>query len=322
VQVQIEAPNRPSEGQYHKRLLKMALIERHPEVEDYFVEMTLSEIEARGGVADIFEEGRMILLKGYRLDFDFGALQALSKSTDSVENPEMRRKLKKLTSPSFFEGKTPVEKDGQLLFSEPVRQAIYDVLCRGDRDTFERASKALKYAHEEVLRIFGVCFPNYDAFRFIPSVRLTRTLFENLHWDNHAIDDDFHQARIFANLDSRPRIWNVSHRFTDWVGQFYAEHDLGRFAGRDPNLMLDYITGQVFGGTWKTWMDNQPRHRIAFDPGEVWLGESRMISHQIYYGESAMVYMWFVQAASMANPANRFNTRVEEIHRVNQTVAA
>lgn len=61
----------------------MALIDRNPEVEDYFVEMSLPEIEARGGVADIFEEGNLILIKDYRLDFDFDALAALSKSTDS-----------------------------------------------------------------------------------------------------------------------------------------------------------------------------------------------------------------------------------------------
>ena len=293
----------------------MALIDRHPAVEDYFVEMSLVDIKARGGVADIFEEGRLILISDYRLDFDFGALTALSKSTDQIVDPQLRKKVKKLTSPYFFKGKAPVERNGELRFADPVRQVIFDVLCRGEKDTFERASKALKYANDEALRIFELCFPDYAPFRFIPSVRLTRTLFENLHWDNHSIDDDFHQARIFANLDSRPRLWNVSHRFTEWVRGHYAEHDLQRFAGKDPNIMLDYITGAVFGGTRNTWMDNQPRHRIAFDPGEVWLGESRLISHQIYYGEAALVYMWFVAVASMANPGDRFNARIEALHR-------
>jgi hypothetical protein len=293
----------------------MATIQRHPAVEDYFVEMSLDEISERGGVADIFEEGHIILIKDYRLDFDFGALEALSKSTESIEEPDLRKKLKKLTSPSFFEGEPPIRRRGKLFFADPLRQAIYDVLCRGERKIFYRAAKALKYAHEECLRIFDICFPGYEPFRFIPSVRLTRTLFENLHWDNHSIDDDFHQARIFANLDSRPRIWSVSHRFPDWVRTYYDEHDLARFAGEDPNLMLDYITGRVLGGTGETWKDNQPRHRVAFDPGEVWLGESRLISHQISYGESAMVYMWFVRAASMASPCNRFNEQVENIHR-------
>jgi hypothetical protein len=300
----------------------MALIERHPAVEDYFVEMSLADIKSRGGVADIFEEGKLIVISDYRLDVDFGALAALSKSTDEVADPALRKRLKKLTSPYFFEGKPPIEQDGKLAFSDPLRQAIYDVLCGGVKETFERASTALKHAHEEILRIFEICFPNYEPFRFIPSVRLTRTLFENLHWDNHSIDDDFHQARIFTNLDTRPRLWNVSYRFIDWVRKFYDEHDLERFAGKDPNVMLDYITGEVFGGTRRTWMDNQPRHRVAFDPGEVWLGESRLISHQILYGECAAVYMWFVKAATMADPDNRFNLQVERAHRAARSIPA
>jgi hypothetical protein len=292
----------------------MALIERHPDVADYFVEMSLPEIETRGGVADLFEEGRLILIKDYRLKVDFDALAALVKSTDSIADADLRRKLKKMTAPYFFKGKPQVSGD-TLIFTDSVRQAIFDVLCRGERETFERASKALRYAHDEVLRIFNICFPDYEPFRFIPSVRLTRTLFENLHWDNHSIDDDFHQARVFANLDSRPRIWSLSHGFVDWVRKNYHQYDLGRFAGRDPNQMLDFITGSILGGTLNTWMDDMPRHRVAFDPGEVWLGESRLLSHQIYYGEAALVYMWFVNSSSMANPDNRFNARVDAVHR-------
>lgn len=292
----------------------MALIERHPQVPDYIVEMSLAEIAARGGVADLFEEGQLILIKDYRLQFDFEALTALSKSTESIADPELRRKLKKLTAPCFFEGKAPKERNGKLVFADPVRQAIYETLCGGERETFDRAARALRQSHTEALRIFETCFPNYDAFRFIPSLRLTRTMFENLHWDNHSIDDDFHQARIFINLDNRPRIWSVSHRYTEWARDHYVEHDLGRFAGKDPNLMLDYIAGSVLGGTANTWMDSEPRHRIAFEPGEVWLGESRLISHQIYYGEAALVYMWFVNVGSMANSANRFNNQVEALH--------
>jgi len=293
----------------------VALIERHPAVEDYFTELSLAEVAERGGVADIFEEGRVVLLKNYRLDLDFGALAALSKSTEAVSDPVLRKKLKKMTAPLFFEGDPPVRKGGRLLFRDPVRQAVFDVICNGDEDTFERAARALESAHGEVLRLFDICFPAYDSFRLVPSIRLTRTLFENLHWDNHSIEDDFHQARIFANLDTRPRIWHVGHRFPDWIRMHYDEYDLGRFAGKDPNLLIDFVTGEVLGGTRKTWMDNEPRHRIAFDPGEVWLGESRLISHQIYYGEAAMVYMWFVNAASMADAENRFNNRVEAVHR-------
>ncbi len=164
----------------------------------------------------------------------------MSKSTDSIDDKELRRKLKKLTAPYFFKGKPPKERGGKLIFPDPVRQAIYDTLCRGDaRDVRARRAGACATRMTRRCGSSRSAFPDYEPFRFIPSVRLTRTLFENLHWDNHSIDDDFHQARIFANLDSRPRIWSISHRFTDWVRDHYDEHDLGRFAGKDPNLMLD-----------------------------------------------------------------------------------
>lgn len=292
----------------------MAVIDRHPDVSDYIIEISLKDVMARRGIADLFEGGHLVILKDYRLNFDFQALLGIARSVADVDL-EMRRRLKKLVATSFFEGDKPKGLFGRANFSDSLRQAIYDKICHGDRQTFNRVSRALESAHKEALQIFAACFPDYEPFRFIPSLRLTRTLFENLHWDNHSIDGDFHQARLFANLDTRPRIWNVSHRIPDWIRSFYDEHDLGRFAGRDPNLLIDYVTGTVFGGTQSTWMDHQPRHRIAFDPGEVWLGESRLISHQIVYGESAMVYMWFVQTGSMSNPDNRFNNRIEEVHR-------
>jgi hypothetical protein len=293
----------------------MALIERHPDVEDYFVEMSLDQIRDRGGVADLVEEGNLVLIKDYRLDFDFDVLGRLAKSTDGVDNPAIRRNVKKLQATYFFEGEPPVERNGRLIFSSPVQQAAFDVLCHGDKDLFDRTSKALRHAHDEALRIFGLAFPAYEPFRMIPSLRLTRTLWENLHWDDHAIDDDFHQARVFGNLDTRPRIWHVSHRFPQIMRLLYEEHDLGRFAGKDPNLMVGYINAEVLGGLNSKWLDKLPRHRIAFDPGELWLGESRLVSHQIYYGEAAMVYMWFLRSECMSDPDRRFNVRVEQVHR-------
>lgn len=193
----------------------MALIERHPDVSDYVLELDLREIRERGGVADLIEQGNIVIVKNFRLDFDFEALTRLSKTLDGVTDETIRRKLKKLEAPHFFEGDPPIVKSGKLRFKSSIRQALYEVICKGDRDLYDRASASLKASHETALRVFEIAFPGYDPFRLIGSLRLTRTLFENLHWDNHSIDDDFHQARVFANLDIRPRIWHVSHRFPE-----------------------------------------------------------------------------------------------------------
>lgn len=299
----------------------MARIDRHPHVKDYIVEMDLGAVVARGGVADLFEAGNLILLSGYRLPIDYETFETLDKRIDAIEDKDTRRKIKKLTTNLFLTGKAPEQRSAfdrtgpALIFADPVRQAIFDILCKGDPDIFERARRALEIAQDEMQRIFGICFPSYQPFRFIPSVRLTQTLFENLHWDNHSIDADFHQARLFGNLDARPRIWHVSHHSDDYMRQIYEEFDLGRFAGKDPNLMLEYIHADLLGGTINTWMEHLPKHKIAFEPGEVWSGESRLISHQIFYGEAAMVFMWFMHVSDMVNPQNRFNERVAAVHR-------
>lgn len=292
----------------------MAVIEFHPDVENCIVQMSLPAIQARGGIADIVEAGNIVILEDFRLDFDFAALEGLEKSTDRLEDRQLRRQIKKLEAPQFFEGRPPRWRSGRLLFDDPVRQALFDTLCKGDRRLFNRAAKALRRAHEQALGIYESCFPAYEAYRLVPSLRLTRTLFENLHWDDHSIDDDFHQARVFANLDTRPRIWHVSHRIDEIMRRLYDEHDLGRFAGKDPNEMLFHINGSVLGGQRQKWKEELPKHRIAFEPGEVWLGESRLVSHQIYYGEAALVYMWFVRTSAMAAPANRFNAIIENVH--------
>lgn len=301
----------------------MAVIERHPEVENYILELSLPEIRERGGVADLVEDGRIVVIKDFRLDLGSGVLDRIAKSTDSIEDPEIKKQLKKLESTAFFEGEQP-KRWGRQRFKNPVRQALFDTLCKGDPDLFHRASDVLRQAHEQALHVYEACFAGYRSFRLVPSVRLTRTIFENLHWDEHWIEDDFHTARVFANLDSRPRIWHLSHRFPEIVRRLYREHGLQRFAGKDPNELLSYINSNVLGGLSSKWKDGLPRHRIAFEPGEVWVGESRLVAHQIYYGEAALVYMWLVEASSMSNPDNRFNAQVERVHeqmRVRRTAA-
>jgi hypothetical protein len=293
----------------------VAIIERHPGVADYILTLSPAEIAARGGIAELVETGHLVIVRDRRLEFDFRLLQLLSKSLDGIADDTIRRKLKKLDASYFFAGDAPIERNGRLLFDNRLRQSVYEILCLGDADLFRTTAAALRRSHDQLLDVFALACPDYQAWRVNPILSLTRTMCENLHWDEHGIEEDFHQARIFANLDSRPRIWHVSHRFTEMMEQLYVEHDLARFAGQDPNLLVRYLTSNLLGGLKRKWLDDLPRHRIAFEPGEIWIGESRLISHQIYYGESALAYMWLVTPSSMASPAHRFNAIVEAAHR-------
>ena len=239
---------------------------------------------------------------------------------EGVEDEKIRRKLKKLESTTFFEGNAPetvLDDNGvpkSLRFDNTLRQSLFESLCQGDPAIFNGASSALKSAHDELNNIFKVCFPDYRPTRLVPSIRLTETLFENLHWDNHSMIEDFHQTRIFCNLDSRKRIWNLGDRCLDYLEANYRQHGLAEFAERDPTEMLVYISKQILGGVVDICKDARPRHSVAFDPGEVWICESRMIAHQIWYGLRATVYMWYVDINSMHDKRSRFNARIEDLH--------
>ncbi len=322
----------------------MATIVRHPEVEDYFVELTLDEIRQRPhGIIPEYEANRLIILKEYRLPVDLAVFAEMSTNLALLDDPALRRSVKKMESTTFFgPGRDPVQTKTTSALrrsvkkmlsaafsglgrkpvqakttSDAVTRALYDVLCKGDAGLYRRASEVMRAAHDALLSLYSVCFPQYGYFKLVPTIRFTQTLFENLHWDNHHIAEDFQQARIFCNLDQRPRLWNVSHNFVTYAQRLYREHELSRFAGQDPNLLVNYLTGNVLGGSRNACRDSLARHVIAFEPGEVWFGESRMLSHQIVYGERAMVYMFFVEPSRMLAPEKRFNTRVEALHREN-----
>ena len=66
-----------SGAHYSKQgIYSVATIVRHPGVADYIVEMSLDEIAGRPhGISDLFEDGKVIIIKDYRLPFDFAALE-------------------------------------------------------------------------------------------------------------------------------------------------------------------------------------------------------------------------------------------------------
>lgn len=222
----------------------MARIVRHPAVEDYFVELSLDEIKVRPhGIIDLYEANRLVILKGFRMPVDLSIFQMMSGNLSKIEDPSVKKAIKKLESLKFFEGPPvramsspahdkstrPAAGRGQL--AEDVQRALYDVLCNGDAALYRAARDAMRKAHENVMELFRICFPDYDYFRVVPSVRLTTTLFENLHWDNHQIAEDFQQVRIFSNLDQRPRIWHTSHNFIAYAESLYKQHGFEKFKG-------------------------------------------------------------------------------------------
>jgi hypothetical protein len=135
-----------------------------------------------------------------------------------------------------------------------------------------------------------------------------------LHWDNFAIPESFQQVRIFTNISSSPRLWRTSHAVDDYASSIYQERRLERLAEKSGDALNFFINNKVLGGMKKPCLDRLPKHHIAFDQGDVWLCETRIVAHQIYHGEKAFAAMYFSDPQTMDRPALSFDERIRRLH--------
>ena len=94
----------------------------------------------------------------------------------------------------------------------------------------------------------------------------------------------------------------------------YGEQRLRRFAGRNGDDLNYFVNNNVLGGMRTPCLDRLPKNHIAFEQGEVWLCETRIVSHQIYHGAKAFAAMYFSTPDSMDRPALAFDQRIARLH--------
>jgi hypothetical protein len=87
----------------------------------------------------------------------------------------------------------------------------------------------------------------------------------------------------------------------------------------DPDFVRSATAGRIcrelnmaiFGGWELAGRDGRPRHIGFFEPGEIWLVDSRKVSHQIFYGRRAVSTEFAVDNASMDDPSTHYYAMVE-----------
>jgi hypothetical protein len=282
----------------------MAVIIRDPMVADHIVELGIDTEEERRQVRQRYEGGDLVLLRGVCLDLDFKFLDSLDFDVDGP--PEIMRKVKK------FGG----EKILALKFdsSGPVESFVFREIFGSDEGKLRYFQDQVRSGDEQADALYAKLFPNYINTRAVYTWRFTATMFENMHWDNFGIAEPFHQVRIFSNIASSPRLWRTSHRIEEFASRHYREHELKRFAGKIGDELNYFINNSVIGGMRTPCLDRLPKNHIAFEQGDVWLCETRIISHQIYHGEKAFATMYFSEPASMDNPELAFEARIARLH--------
>jgi hypothetical protein len=125
--------------------------------------------------------------------------------------------------------------------------------------------------------------------------------------------------RLYFNLDDIPRIWYTSATFTTTARQWYDKLDLSRFRSQPYDKLLKELTTKVFGDWHMRGKDKVPRHLVLFEPGDVWLSDGRLVSHQVIYGRRVVSTLFIANLDGVPEPKNTFAQKVADLHETGST---
>lgn len=282
----------------------MATIIRDPQVEDNIVEMDVATAEDRAEIRQRYEAGQLILLRDFRYDLDFKFLDDLSFDVEGP--PEYLRKLKKYGG----------DKIAQLspTSTNPLDQFVFAAVFGSDAGRLAYYQAQVSSGNAQCDALYASIFPDYRTTRALYTWRFTSTKYENLHWDNFGIPEIFQQVRIFTNIAKSPRLWMTSHNIAKYADSIYDKFGLQAFANRMADDLNRHVNTAALGGMKAPCMDRLPKHHLAFEQGDVWLCETRIVCHQIYHGEKAFASMYFSEPESMDKPELGFDTLIAGLH--------
>lgn len=276
----------------------MADIELSPRVADCFVRMDWKEEEDdpagfRSELVRLYELGKVIILENAPFQADFALLNKISLP----QGPRFQKLSEKfLCAPK--------------LHRADVRRLFYDAfgLNVGSYLDFRREVSRIS----DGLRGFARdVFRSYRFLKLDVSWRFTPTGPEGLHIDYFKRTEDLHYLRIFLNVDREPRIWTMSHQLEELIAQYGKEARLIGLVGEPSNAICARLNEVVFDRVNALPRSAMDRHVVSFAPGDVWLCETRLNSHEIYSGHRLVATDFYVDPASMLDPSQRVEARVK-----------
>ena len=278
----------------------MARLFLNRDLPNYFTSCDLksADPETLPKLVEDYETGKVILLENVDLDFDAPFLQSV------LFPPE--RDLKKFKASQFVEA---YEYDGEL------DSRIVESVFAGDRGKASRFAEEVAYLNSRLEHLIERLFPRYRVEEHRTTWRLTETVNENLHIDAYREEISTHHVRLFVNLDDIPRIWHTSYTLDQMLAAHMESLDPDLLATASPGEICRELNQAVFGGWDVAGRDGRPRHVAFFDPGEVWLVDSRKVSHQIFYGRRALSTESAISPQSMARPETHYLHMVDNARR-------
>lgn len=276
----------------------MAEIELSSAVADRFVRLDWRERAADPAIFDNgllrhYEAGDIILLDHHPFRIDFDVL-------NRVSFPEGRAH-QKLTDRFLVYPK---------LHRREIRRLFHSVFGF-DVMLYRRFRSEVKRLSHEVRSFARSIAPSYRFLKQGVSWRFTRTGPEGLHVDYFRRTEDLHYLRVFINVDRQPRIWTVGPRLQDLIARYADAAGLREVAGGPSNQVCARLNKRVFDQINVQPRSAMDRHVVRFAPGDVWLCETRLNSHEIYSGHRLVATDFYVDPASMLDPSMRVDAHVD-----------
>ena len=161
-------------------------------------------------------------------------------------------------------------------------------------------------------------FADYEFDKRKVMWRLNTIMAENMHVDAYKHESEVHFARMFVNLDTQPRIWHTSWRIEDMFEKARGTVPPEKLEGLSRGEVWNIFNASFFSQNSREWWDDQPRHIAFFEPGDVWIVDSRQVAHQIFYGRRALSIDFSVPKERMKDPSLHYLDIAERFRTANR----
>lgn len=275
----------------------------NPNLPDYFLsapEVT-SAADARSYV-DEYEGAKVIYFPNLRAAIDHSFWADL----EADKHPALK-KFGIVLSPDH----DGVEQHRRQLIAHGLDKALTKTMC-----------DQIQAIYNLLIPVYCAIFSDYSFNRQKVVWRLNTIRAENMHVDTYKSEVEHHFARMFINLDTQPRIWHTSWTIQDMVRQAKGRIPQEELEGLTRGQVWSKLNATFFGKNSREWWDGQPRHIAFFEPGDVWVVDSRQVAHQIFYGRRALSIDFSVPKEHMKNPQVQYLEIAKGFREENRLAAA
>lgn len=236
-----------------------------------------------------YEDAKVITFPNLRADIDHEFWSRL----DADKYPA----LKKFALYLNVEDRCDVDQQARKLVSQGLEENFALVMSTQFENIFST-----------ILPIYRSIFSGYNFDEDKKKVvwRLNTIMNENMHVDVYKEENENHFARMFINLDTQPRIWQTSWPIQDMITNLNGKVPTKSLEEKTRGEIWIDINAATFGKSSQEWWDNQPRHVAYFAPGDIWIVDSRQISHQIFYGRRALSIDFSLPKHGMNEPSRHY----------------